>query len=49
MGRARRRGHTLMEMMVVVAIILIALGLLMPCYFHALKMARRTAGQHSKR
>jgi Tfp pilus assembly protein PilE len=38
-----------MEMMVVVAILLLAIGILLPCYFHALKMARKTAGQNSGR
>jgi prepilin-type N-terminal cleavage/methylation domain-containing protein len=47
--RLQRRGHTLMETMVVVAIILIAIGILMPCYFNALKMARKTAGQNDTR
>jgi type II secretory pathway pseudopilin PulG len=38
-----------MEMIVVIAIILIAIGLLLPCYFKALQMARRTANQHNTR
>jgi len=35
-----------MEMVVVVAIILLTIGILLPCYLKALHLAHRTASPH---
>jgi prepilin-type N-terminal cleavage/methylation domain-containing protein len=39
----RRRGHTLTELMVVIAIILTVIALSLPYYMKAIKMARGVA------
>lgn len=43
--RRARRAKTLLELIVVVAIIVILLGLLAPCYVQAIGYARRTVGR----
>ena len=47
--RRSRRGHTLIETVVVMAIILIVMGILAPCLAKALKMSRKAAGQAERR
>jgi prepilin-type N-terminal cleavage/methylation domain-containing protein len=44
MAARRRRGHSLLESLIVMAIIAILLGMLSPCLVKAVQMARRTAG-----
>ena len=41
--RRRRKGHTVLELMVVIAIIVTLLAMYMPSYVRAVKMARGVA------